>query len=56
MSAPPTQPHEHGSASAAREAADSQLPIDQFLPRYDLAVLSLSHSDTADVLLDHGGE
>jgi hypothetical protein len=42
MSAPPTQPPEQSSAGAAGKAADSQLLMDQFLPRYDLAVV---HAD-----------
>jgi hypothetical protein len=42
MSASPTQPPEGGAAAAAGQAADWQLLMDQFLPRYDLAVV---HAD-----------
>jgi len=42
MSAPPVQLPEQSSAGAASEAADSQLLMDQFLPRYDFAVV---HAD-----------
>ena len=39
MSAPPAQPPEQSSAGAAGKAAGSQLLMDQFLPRYDFAVV-----------------
>ena len=42
MSAPRAQPPEQSSAGAAGKAADSQLLLDQFLPRYDFAVV---HAD-----------
>lgn len=42
MSAPPAQPPEHSSAGPAGKAADSQLLMDQFVPRYDFAVV---HAD-----------
>jgi hypothetical protein len=42
MSAAPAQPSEQSSAGAAGRAADSQLLMDQFLPRFDLAVV---HAD-----------
>jgi hypothetical protein len=42
MSAPPAQPPEQSSAGAAGKAADSGLLMDQFLPRYDFAVV---HAD-----------
>ena len=42
ISAPPAQPPEQSSAGAAGKAADSQLLMDQFLPRYDFAV---AHAD-----------
>jgi hypothetical protein len=42
MSAPPGQPPEQSSAGAADKAADSGLLMDQFLPRYDFAVV---HAD-----------
>ena len=38
MSASPIQPPEQGAAAAARATVDPQLLVDQFLPRYDLAV------------------
>jgi hypothetical protein len=42
MSAPPAQPPDQSSAGAAGKSADSQLLMDQFLPRYDFAVV---HAD-----------
>jgi hypothetical protein len=42
MSAPPAQPAEQSPAGSGGWAADSQLLMDQFLPRYDLAVV---HAD-----------
>lgn len=39
MGSPPEQRPERSMAPAEREAADSLLLIDQFLPRYDLAVV-----------------
>jgi hypothetical protein len=42
MSAPPAQPPEHSSAGAVGNAGDSELLMDQFLPRYDFAVV---HAD-----------
>ena len=42
MSAPPAQAPEQSSAGAAGKAADSQLLMDEFLPRYDFAVV---HAD-----------
>ena len=42
MSAPPGQPPVHGSAGTAGRAADPRLLMDQFLPRYDFAVV---HAD-----------
>jgi len=42
MSAPPAQPPEQSSAREAGKAADSRLLMDQFLPRYDFAVV---HAD-----------
>jgi hypothetical protein len=38
MNASATQRPDHSSAAAARETAGLQLLMDQFLPRYDLAV------------------
>jgi hypothetical protein len=38
MSASPVQPPEQGAAAAVRGTVDPQLLLDQFLPRYDLAV------------------
>jgi hypothetical protein len=42
MSAPPAKPPEQSSAGPTGKAADSQLLVDQFLPRYDFAVV---HAD-----------
>jgi hypothetical protein len=42
MSAPRAQPPEQSSAGAAGWAADSQLLVDQFLPRCDFAIV---HAD-----------
>ena len=42
MSEPPAQPPEQSSAGPAGKAADSELLMDQFLPRYDFAVV---HAD-----------
>lgn len=42
MRAPPAQPPDQSSAGAAGRSADSQLLMDQFLPKYDLAVV---HAD-----------
>lgn len=42
MSASLAQPAEQNPAGAGALAADSQLLVDQFLPRYDLAVV---HAD-----------
>ena len=42
MSAPPAQPPEQSPASTASKAAAPNLLIDQFLPRYDFAVV---HAD-----------
>ena len=42
MSAPPAKPPEQNPAGEAGWAADAQLLMDQFLPKYDLAVV---HAD-----------
>jgi hypothetical protein len=42
MSAPPAQPPEQSSAGTAGGAADPRLLMDQFLPKYDFAVV---HAD-----------